>query len=104
MKIFIIHITSGAYDIIDSLGMLRSEDGKLVLYKTIIASSLTGVGGSLIGSPFYLVKTHIQAQSVKEIAFGHQHNHDGMIKAFRNIYKEHGVSKLNNITKLHDAR
>lgn len=85
-------ISAGAYDIIDSLGFLRNKEGKLIFYKTVIASSLTGVGGSLLGSPFYLVKTHIQAQSAKEIAFGHQHNHDGTWKAFRNIFSEHGVS------------
>ncbi|KAI4461283.1 Mitochondrial carrier [Holotrichia oblita] len=84
----------GAYDIIDSLGLIRSADGHLIFHKSILASAATGVGGSLLGSPFYLVKTHIQAQSAKEIAFGHQHNHEGMMKGFVNIYKEHGIKGL----------
>ncbi|KAK9744862.1 Mitochondrial carrier protein [Popillia japonica] len=82
----------GAYDIIDSLGLVRSADGQLI--KLSCFSAATGVGGSLLGSPFYLVKTHIQAQSAKEIAFGHQHNHEGMMKGFANIYREHGIKGL----------
>lgn len=60
----------------------------------MIVGGVCGVLGGVIGSPFFLVKTHLQAQAAKEIAFGHQHNHEGTWKAFKNIYREYGVSTM----------
>lgn len=50
----------------------------------------SGVIGHCIGCPLYMVKTQIQAQSVSEFAVGYQHNHKGMVDAFRNIIRKEG--------------
>lgn len=79
------------YDVIASRGLLKDDKNQLIFHRNVGASAFAGIVGSVIGSPFFLVKTHIQAQAAKEIAFGHQHNHEGMMQGLRNIYKEHGV-------------
>ncbi|XP_022918304.1 solute carrier family 25 member 35-like [Onthophagus taurus] len=93
-QFFLNGVRLGTYDVIAKMGFIRNKNGDLVLYKSVLASSFAGVVGSLAGSPFFLVKTHIQAQSSKEIAFGHQHNHESTIKAFVNIYKQQGIKGL----------
>ncbi|XP_066031156.1 solute carrier family 25 member 34-like isoform X1 [Chamaea fasciata] len=40
------------------------------------------------------VKTHLQAQTVSAMAVGHQHNHESISSAFKNIYQQHGVVGL----------
>nr|AAH68980.1 Zgc:65857 protein [Danio rerio] len=42
---------------------------------SLIAGAAAGALGAFIASPAYLVKTHLQAQTVAAIAVGHQHNH-----------------------------
>lgn len=59
----------------------------------MIAGAICGVMGAWTASPFYLIKTQLQAQAAKEIAFGHQHGHESMIGGLRNIYKKGGISK-----------
>lgn len=48
--------------------------------------------GHYLSNPFYLIKTHLQSESAKAIAVGHQHHHAGTWKALTNIYNETGVS------------
>ena len=47
-----------------------------------------------MGSPVFLVKTHLQTSSSAGIAVGHQHRHGSMVKAFTSLYKAGGVSGL----------
>ncbi|KAL3269381.1 hypothetical protein HHI36_008451 [Cryptolaemus montrouzieri] len=84
----------GSYQILQQKGFMSDKDGNLVFYKSAIIGGLCGSFGAYLASPFYLVKTHLQAEASKEIAFGHQHKHTGTWSAFQNIYKKEGVNGL----------
>ncbi|KAM9443668.1 solute carrier family 25 member 34 [Clarias gariepinus] len=60
----------------------------------VASGAAAGALGAFIASPAYLVKTHLQAQTVKAIAVGHQHNHQGISSAFLTIYRREGVAGL----------
>lgn len=85
------HLILGTYQILSDKGFTKNKHGDIVFYKTVALGGVSGVLGSLAGSPMYLVKTHLQAQATKEIAFGHQHNHQGTWKALMNIFQTQGV-------------
>ncbi|XP_040443970.1 solute carrier family 25 member 34 isoform X2 [Falco naumanni] len=61
---------------------------------TVAAGAVAGAVGAVVGSPAYLVKTHLQAQTLSAMAVGHQHNHESISDAFESIYKQHGVAGL----------
>ncbi|XP_042336199.1 solute carrier family 25 member 34 isoform X2 [Sceloporus undulatus] len=61
---------------------------------TIIAGAGAGALGAFVASPAYLVKTHLQAQTVAAIAVGHQHNHQSVSGAFESIYRTQGLLGL----------
>ncbi|XP_029083805.1 solute carrier family 25 member 34 isoform X1 [Monodon monoceros] len=42
---------------------------------TVVAGAVAGALGAFVGSPAYLVKTQLQAQTVAAMAVGHQHPH-----------------------------
>lgn len=84
----------GAYQMFDNLGFTRNQQGDVVLYKSIPCGVSSGILGSFLGSPFYLVKTQLQTQSTSQIAVGHQHGHASMTDGFRTIYSKHGIFGL----------
>lgn len=84
----------GIYQVYDNLGFTRNKDGDVVLYKSILCGVCSGLIGSFLGSPLYLVKTHLQSKSDSFIAVGHQHNHSSMSEGFRVIYNKHGIVGL----------
>ncbi|KAK4876384.1 hypothetical protein RN001_012806 [Aquatica leii] len=84
----------GSYQILTDNGYTTDKNGKIVFYKSVIAGGVCGVLGGYVGSPLYLIKTHLQAQAAQEISFGHQHNHEGTWKAFKNIYNAQGIKGL----------
>ncbi|KAG6929950.1 solute carrier family 25 member 34 [Chelydra serpentina] len=61
---------------------------------TVAAGAIAGALGAFVGSPAYLVKTHLQAQTVAAMAVGHQHNHQGVSSAFETIYRKQGLVGL----------
>ncbi|XP_073172405.1 solute carrier family 25 member 34 isoform X3 [Lepidochelys kempii] len=61
---------------------------------TVAAGAIAGALGAFVGSPAYLVKTHLQAQTVAAMAVGHQHNHRGVSSAFETIYRKQGLVGL----------
>uniref|UniRef100_A0A8C8SBC3 Solute carrier family 25 member 34 n=1 Tax=Pelusios castaneus TaxID=367368 RepID=A0A8C8SBC3_9SAUR len=61
---------------------------------TVAAGAIAGALGAFVGSPAYLVKTHLQAQTVAAMAVGHQHNHQGVTSAFETIYRKQGLVGL----------
>ncbi|KAI4814373.1 hypothetical protein KUCAC02_003569 [Chaenocephalus aceratus] len=83
----------GSFAIIESSGHIHTE-GRVSAVKTTIAGAVAGVVGAVMGSPVYLVKTHLQSQSTSSIAVGHQHKHKGMIHALAGIYRQHGILGL----------
>ncbi|KAK5917846.1 hypothetical protein CgunFtcFv8_002657 [Champsocephalus gunnari] len=83
----------GSFAIIESSGHIHTE-GRVSAVKTTLAGAVAGVVGAVMGSPVYLVKTHLQSQSTSSIAVGHQHKHQGMIHALAGIYRQHGILGL----------
>lgn len=78
----------GSYSYCESLGITSYHGGSL------LSGAGAGALGALIASPAYLVKTHLQAQTVEAIAVGHQHNHLGASDAFVTIYRRDGLIGL----------
>ncbi|KAF5278785.1 hypothetical protein FQR65_LT15513 [Abscondita terminalis] len=87
-------IRLGLFQTLTDLGFTKNKSDKVILHKTIILGGVCGVLGAVVGSPLYLIKTHLQTQAAQEISFGHQHNHDGTVDAFRKIYAQQGVKGL----------
>lgn len=50
--------------------------------------------GSCLGSPFFLVKTHMQSYADTKVAVGFQRKHEGMMSAFKKIYAIRGIRGL----------
>ncbi|XP_053724013.1 solute carrier family 25 member 34 isoform X1 [Synchiropus splendidus] len=78
----------GTYSYCEALGITSYHGGSL------LSGAGAGALGAFIASPAYLVKTHLQAQTVKAIAVGHQHNHLGVYDAFSTIYRREGLTGL----------
>ncbi|XP_053291437.1 solute carrier family 25 member 34 [Pleuronectes platessa] len=78
----------GSYSYCESLGITSLHGGSL------LSGAGAGALGAFIASPAYLVKTHLQAQTVQAIAVGHQHNHLGVSDAFVSIYRREGLIGL----------
>ncbi|XP_027548914.1 solute carrier family 25 member 34 [Neopelma chrysocephalum] len=74
----------------------HAEDAGWTRYPggTVAAGAVAGAVGAFVGSPAYLVKTHLQAQTVAAMAVGYQHHHENITTAFRSIYRQHGVVGL----------
>ncbi|XP_051516038.1 solute carrier family 25 member 35 [Myxocyprinus asiaticus] len=83
----------GSFAIIESLGYIHT-DGRVSAAKSTLAGAVAGVVGAVMGSPIYLVKTHLQSQSTSSIAVGHQYKHRGMMHALLAIHRQHGILGL----------
>ncbi|XP_062393345.1 solute carrier family 25 member 35 [Sardina pilchardus] len=92
-QFFMNGVRLGSYAIIESAGYIQT-DGKVSAVKSIVAGAIAGVVGAYMGSPIYLVKTHLQSQATSSIAVGHQHRHRGMLHALADIHKKHGMMGL----------
>lgn len=84
----------GVYQTLNNLGVTRDDNGNVSFHRSIAAGALSGVIGAVTGSPFYMVKTHLQAKSNDTIAVGHQHNHESFRKALKKIYRKGGFLGL----------
>ena len=84
----------GTFAEMEKRGWSRDNQGKSSSARTAGCSVVAGVIGGLVGSPVFLVKTHLQTSSSAGIAVGHQHQHGSMVKAFTSLYKAGGVSGL----------
>ncbi|KAJ8260216.1 hypothetical protein GJAV_G00178440 [Gymnothorax javanicus] len=78
----------GFYSYTEAAGLTAVPGGSL------LAGATAGAVGAFIASPAYLVKTHLQAQTMEAIAVGHQHNHQGVSRAFASIYQREGLLGL----------
>ncbi|XP_072143168.1 solute carrier family 25 member 35-like isoform X3 [Dermacentor andersoni] len=77
----------GAYHIMEDLQLTKNKNGSINVPCSIAAGAVAGCVGAFVGSPLYLVKVQLQAQSATSIAVGYQHNHEGMLAAFLRIYR-----------------
>ncbi|XP_017315729.1 solute carrier family 25 member 35 [Ictalurus punctatus] len=92
-QFFMNGVRLGSYAIIESAGYTHT-DGRVSTVKSTAAGAVSGVVGAFVGSPIYLVKTHLQSQSTSCIAVGHQYRHQGMMHALSVIHREHGIMGL----------
>lgn len=82
------------FDTISSMGWNKDKDGNMIFWRSYLLGGITGSMGSCLGSPFFLVKTHMQSYSPTDVAVGFQRNHHGMMDAFRKIYTARGIRGL----------
>uniref|UniRef100_A0ABI8AK51 Solute carrier family 25 member 35 n=1 Tax=Felis catus TaxID=9685 RepID=A0ABI8AK51_FELCA len=87
-------IRLGTYGLAEAGGYLHTAEGTLSPPRSAAAGALAGVMGAYLGSPIYMVKTHLQAQAASEIAVGHQYKHQGMFQALSEIGQKHGLVGL----------
>ncbi|XP_067294030.1 solute carrier family 25 member 35 [Pseudorasbora parva] len=92
-QFFMNGVRLGSYAVIESLGYIHT-DGRVSAAKSTVSGAIAGVVGAVMGSPVYLVKTHLQSQSTSSIAVGHQYKHKGMMHALLAIHKQHGILGL----------
>lgn len=84
----------GTFAEMEKRGLCRDHQDQPSATRTAACSVVAGVIGGLVGSPVFLVKTHLQTSSSAGIAVGHQHQHGSMVKAFTSLYKAGGVPGL----------
>lgn len=60
----------------------------------ILAGAIAGAISAVISSPFFLVKTRLQAESKVKGAVGEQHHYRGVGHALSSIYRANGVKGL----------
>ncbi|GFQ97708.1 solute carrier family 25 member 35 [Trichonephila clavata] len=92
-QLFMNGIRLGSFDFMQKSGLINSGS-EISFSRSIVAGAASGCVGALIGSPFYMVKTQFQAQSSSTIAVGFQHRHQGMLKAFQDVVRQHGFLAL----------
>ncbi|XP_060768892.1 solute carrier family 25 member 35-like [Neoarius graeffei] len=92
-QFFMNGVRLGSYAIMESAGYIHTK-GRVSSVKSTTAGALSGVVGAFVGSPIYLVKTHLQNQSTSSIAVGHQYQHRGMMHALLVIHRQHGIMGL----------
>lgn len=85
----------GLYETADKFQWTCStKTGNHSLFLCVFWSGVSGVVGSAIGCPFYMVKTQIQAQSHGKFAVGYQHSHTGTVNALVTSYQNQGFRGL----------
>ncbi|XP_055948930.1 solute carrier family 25 member 35-like [Argiope bruennichi] len=92
-QLFMNGVRLGSFDFLQKSGFINSG-GEISFPRSIAAGAASGCIGALVGSPFYMVKTQIQAQSSSTIAVGFQHQHQGLLKAFQSVISKHGFLAL----------
>ncbi|XP_008553094.1 solute carrier family 25 member 35-like [Microplitis demolitor] len=85
----------GVFKSARSHGITVNEDGQTNIPKTIFITGAAGCFGSVLASPFYMIKTQMQSQSAeKSIATGFQHGHTSEWAAFKNLWRTSGIGGL----------
>lgn len=84
----------GIFDTASSYGWTRNRNGHQSFWLGYFWGGLSGCVGSCAGSPFFLVKTHMQSQAKESIAVGFQRKHEGTWAAFKKIYSVRGFRGL----------
>ena len=84
----------GSYAMLETAGFVQDSEGQLSLARCTLCSAASGLVGGVVGSPLFLVKTHLQTSSSATIAVGHQHRHRGAVAGLRDLYRAGGVTGL----------
>ncbi|XP_069700644.1 solute carrier family 25 member 35-like [Periplaneta americana] len=93
-QLFLNGVRLGTYDFAEKRGWTKNKTGEISTPKCIIVGAFAGCAGAYSGSPFYLVKTHLQSQASESVAVGFQHAHTGSFSALKKIYQEGGIAGL----------
>lgn len=93
-QLFMNGVRLGSYQVFINLGFTKDEQGNSKWSRSVLAGAFSGCLGAAVGSPLYMIKTHLQARANQSIAVGTQHPHDSMTKGFKMIYSQHGVVGL----------
>ncbi|XP_068082248.1 solute carrier family 25 member 35 [Anabrus simplex] len=93
-QLFLNGVRLGTYQFAEKRNWTVNKDGSTSASKCIVVGAVAGCAGAFTGSPFYLVKTHLQSQAATGVAVGHQHGHTSMTKGLISIYRQHGVLGL----------
>lgn len=81
----------GLYGLLEQMQKKTFSNSTAATMGTAVCwGGVTGFVGSIVASPFFLIKTQIQAQSHGTTAVGYQHNYTGTLNAFRTIYARYG--------------
>ena len=72
---------------------VRNTKGKTSsdVNKLCLKGGMSGIFGSTVGCPLYMIKTQLQAQSHGSFAVGFQHGHKGTIDALKRVLRENGI-------------
>ncbi|XP_074102545.1 solute carrier family 25 member 35-like isoform X2 [Cotesia typhae] len=88
-------IKVGVYKSARSRGITVDENEQTIVSRTILISGISGCFGSVLGSPFYMVKTQMQSQSAeKSITTGYQHQHTSEWAAYKSHWQKAGIFGL----------
>ncbi|XP_048747663.1 solute carrier family 25 member 35-like [Ostrea edulis] len=87
-------IRLGSYQVMLNVDLTKDKHGNISFVKSIAAGALAGCLGASIGSPFYMIKTHMQSKAAQQIAVGHQHPHESMLHGMRSVFRDHGFTGL----------
>ncbi|XP_043466673.1 solute carrier family 25 member 35-like [Leptopilina heterotoma] len=87
-------IRLGMYNTAKNSKFILNSEGNTDILKTILVTGVSGSLGAVLGSPLFMVKTQLQAQSAQCIAVGHQHTYSGTWSAFKSLWREGGFSSL----------
>jgi len=83
----------GFYDTCKRVFGATDPSNPSFFWKNTLAALACGVSGAWAGSPFFLLKVRLQAQtSSPGLAVGFQHNYGGIRDAVSHIYKDEGVA------------
>lgn len=93
-QMFMNGVRLGSFQIMTNMGLLQGSDKTVSFFRSVLAGASAGCVGAIVGSPFYMVKTHLQCRTTSQIAVGYQHTHGSMLEGFSTIVKEHGVKGL----------
>uniref|UniRef100_A0A182SAR1 Mitochondrial carrier protein n=1 Tax=Anopheles maculatus TaxID=74869 RepID=A0A182SAR1_9DIPT len=84
----------GIYQTAENCEWTRGDTQASTLLRSIAWGGMSGVVGSTIACPFYMVKTQIQARSHGKYAVGFQHRHTSTMDALTGIYRTYGIRGL----------
>lgn len=86
----------GFYQTVENRNWTKFDDEKAHHSPVLCVfwGGVSGILGSALGCPLYMVKTQLQAQSVGKYAVGYQHHHKNTMYALVNIVKQQGYRGL----------
>lgn len=76
------------YSLAGQAGLTQQPGG------AVAAGAVAGALGAFVGSPAYLIKTQLQAQTAAAVAVGHQHHHQSILGALQTIWRQQGLAGL----------